>query len=123
MEQRIHLPTHIMLTPQLMHASWVKDFSSEPREQRLKSNDLSRRCSAYADAQAAKMDGNRMNEDMWAGDMPNHFPSLPITSLLVFRVQDSKETDEEESGLNVSCFCSDFEVKIALPLLVPLFTD
>lgn len=42
-----------------------------------------------------------------------------ITSPLLF----SKETDEEESGLNVSCFCSDFEVKIALPLLVPLFTD
>jgi hypothetical protein len=62
MEQRIHLPTHIMLTPHvLMHASWVKDFSSEPLEQRLKSNDLSRRCSAYADAQAAM-------ENEWKSD-------------------------------------------------------
>lgn len=29
----------------------LKDFSSEPLEQRLKSRDLSRRCSAYSDAQ------------------------------------------------------------------------
>lgn len=31
--------------------SLFQDFSSEPLEQRLKSRDLSRRCSAYSDAQ------------------------------------------------------------------------
>lgn len=39
----------------------AEDFSSEPLEQRLKSNDLSRRCSAYADAQA-KMDADSGDE-------------------------------------------------------------
>jgi len=43
----------------------VEDFSSEPLEQRLKSRDLSRRCSAYSDAQV-QMESEGSGEEMFA---------------------------------------------------------